>query len=66
MEDIKACVCKDISLKELFEAINKGYKTVEELQKELSIGTVCSMCLSHKNDPNGERPLHLDRLLKTI
>ena len=66
MEDIKACVCKDISLKQLFDAINKGHKTIEELQKELSIGTVCSMCLSEENDPQGERPIHLDKLLKGI
>ncbi len=66
MERIKACECKNIYLEEVIELINKGFDTIEKLQQELQIGTVCSMCLFSENDINGERPVHLDKLLKSI
>lgn len=66
MEDILVCECKNISLKDVLECINNGCDSVEEIQKELPVGQICSMCLSSENDPQGEKAIHLDKLLKSI
>jgi len=66
LEDILVCECKNISLKEVLKCINSGCKSIDELQKELPVGQICSMCLSSENDPQGERAVHLDKLLKSL
>ncbi len=66
MCNLEVCICKNICIEEILEAIKKGVKTVEDIQEYTGAGTVCKMCVSAENDPYGERTVHLTELLKNL
>ncbi len=63
-EGIEVCVCKNICIQEILEAIKNGIKTIDDIQEKTGAGTVCKMCVSNEYDPYGERAVHISELLK--
>jgi len=76
-DGIEVCVCKNICIQEILEAIKSGVKTIVEaiksgvktindIQERTGAGTVCKMCVSSEYDPYGERAVHISELLKNV
>lgn len=39
------CHCEGITLKQIKDAIKKGYNTIELLEEHLSVGIACGYCI---------------------
>jgi bacterioferritin-associated ferredoxin len=64
--DIEVCICLGITLEEITKAIENGACSVEEIEEKLGAGSACNLCLSVENDPNGEREIHIENILKEM
>jgi nitrite reductase (NADH) large subunit len=39
------CHCEGITYGQILDAINKGYKTIEELSEHLNVAIACGYCI---------------------
>jgi len=62
--DTQICLCMEITLEEILEAIKNGACTVEEIMDATDAGTACGLCKSREDDPDEERDYHLDEILE--
>jgi bacterioferritin-associated ferredoxin len=63
-KDIEVCHCMGVTLGEIMEAIKNGACDLESLMEATGAGTACGLCRSVEDDPNGEREIHLEDILK--
>jgi len=66
MEQIEVCFCLGITLEEIIEAIKDGACDIETLMEKTGAGTSCKQCISTEEDPNYEREIHLQDILKEL
>ena len=60
----EVCLCMGITLEKIVEAIENGACDLESLMDATDAGTVCGLCQSPEEDPDGEREIHLTEILK--
>jgi len=60
----EVCLCMEVTLGEILEAIKNGACTIEEIMEATDAGTACGLCKSREDDPDGEREIHLDEILE--
>ena len=64
MSSVEVCHCLGITLEEIMEAIKNGACDIESITEMTDAGSACGMCRSVEDDPNGEREIHLEDILK--
>ena len=64
--DHEVCLCMNVTLGEIIEAIKNGHDTVEKIMDETDAGTVCELCQSKEVDEDDERELHLSEILEFV
>ncbi len=60
------CDCYEVTLGDIFEAIDRGHRSIEALIHETHASYGCELCQSREIDKKGDRELHLDEILAYV
>ncbi len=57
---MKVCICKNVSDRQIREALDQGARTLRDVYRELGVGSECGKCICATRDIIAEHPfLHL-------
>jgi NAD(P)H-nitrite reductase large subunit len=63
-EEVIVCHCMGVTLEEIWKAIEEGHCDIDSIGEATGAGTACGLCRSVEDDPNHEREIHIEDILK--
>jgi len=65
-DSFDVCLCMNITLGEIRDAIKDGSDTIEKLIETTEAGSICELCQSLSIDEDEDREIHLDEILSSM
>jgi len=64
-DSFDVCLCMNITLGEIRDAIKDGSDTIEKLIETTEAGSICELCQSLSIDEDEDREIHLDEIISS-
>jgi len=65
-DSFDVCLCMNITLGEIRDAIKDGSDTIEKLIETTEAGSICELCQSLSIDEDEDREIHLDEIISSM